>query len=72
MNKNTQIVRLLAYFEKNKYITQLEALNELGIFRLASRINDLKRKGYVVGSEFVDVYNRFGEKIKIKKYFLAK
>ena len=72
MNKDTQNTRLLAYLENHNHITQMEALNDLGIFRLASRINDLKRKGYVIGGEFINIYNRFGEKVKIKKYFLVK
>lgn len=42
---NTQNQRLIAYLEKHGHITQLEALTELGIFRLASRINDIKRMG---------------------------
>lgn len=67
---NTQNKRLVKYLEEHDSITQLEALNELGIFRLASRINDLKRMGYDIGGEMVDVTNRFGEVVKVKRYFL--
>ena len=67
---NTQNKRLVKYLEDHESITQLEALNELGIFRLASRINDLKRMGYEIGGEMVDVTNRFGESAKVKRYFL--
>lgn len=67
---NTQNRRLVKYLEDHESITQLEALNELGIFRLASRINDLKRIGYDIGGEMVDVTNRFGEVAKVKRYFL--
>lgn len=67
---NTQNTRLLVYLKKYGNITQLEALSELGIFRLASRINDLKNKGHNIIGQMVDVENRFGEKVKIKRYFL--
>ena len=68
---NTQNTRLLGYLKKHGNITQLEALSELGIFRLASRINDLKNKGHNITGQMVDVENRFGEKVKIKRYFLV-
>lgn len=67
---NTQNTRLLVYLKKYGNITQLEALSELGIFRLASRINDLKNKGHNIIGQMIDVENRFGEKVKIKRYFL--
>lgn len=49
-------------------ITQLEALRDLGCFRLASRINDLKKKGYKIRREMVDVNNRYGEVVQIARY----
>lgn len=49
-------------------ITQLEALRDLGCFRLASRINDLKNKGYKIRREMVDVNNRYGEVVQIARY----
>ena len=68
---NTQNARLLGYLKKYGNITQIEALTELGIFRLASRINDLKNKGHNIIGQMVDVENCFGEKVKIKRYFLV-
>ena len=67
---NTQNIRLLEYFENYGNITQFEALQELGIFRLASRISDLKKKGYNITGKMVDVKNRFGENIKVKRYYM--
>ena len=67
----TQNERILSYIEENGSITQLEALNELGVMRLASRISDLKRKGYNIKSENVTVKNRYGEKCSIKRYSLG-
>lgn len=69
---NTQNQRLIEYLKLNKSITQLEALTELGIFRLASRINDLKNMGYTISGEMTEVTNRFGEKVRVKRYFLTK
>jgi hypothetical protein len=52
-------------------ITQLEALRDLGCMRLASRISDLRRRGYIIKSERVAVKNRYGEKSYIKRYSLG-
>jgi len=38
---------------KSKPITAIEALNDYGCFRLASRINDLRSSGYVIETETV-------------------
>lgn len=66
----TQNERILTYLDKFGSITQLEALTELGIMRLASRISDLRRLGYPISSKMITVKNRFGEKCHIKSYFL--
>lgn len=66
----TQNKRILDYIAKFGSITQLEALRDLGVMRLASRISDLRRQGYSIISEVVAVENRFGEKCRIKKYSL--
>lgn len=55
----TQNERVLDYMERFGSITQLEALSDLGIMRLASRINDLKKKGHCVKKEMVKSKNRF-------------
>ena len=67
----TQNERILSYIEEHGSITQLEALNDLGVMRLASRISDLKRKGYNIKSENVTVNNRYCEKCSIKRYSLG-
>ena len=67
---NTQNDRLLEYLKTHDGITQLEALNELGIFRLASRVNDLKKKGFDISGRMIFVRNRFDEEIRVKEYFL--
>ena len=49
---------------------QLEALKDLGVMRLASRISELKRQGYPIDSKIVTVRNRFEEDVHIKRYML--
>lgn len=70
-HKPTQNERILAYIAEFGSITQLEALQDLGIMRLASRISDLKRQGYSIASDIETVKNRFGEKCHIKRYRMA-
>lgn len=72
MEKLTQCERVLAYIEEKGSITQLEALNELGVFRLASRVSDLRKHGYPITSKMETVKNRFGENCKIKRYSLLR
>ena len=66
----TQCDRVANYMRQHGSITQLEAYNELGVFRLASRINDLRRYGYNIVSKSEEVKNKFGEKCKISRYTL--
>lgn len=68
--KATQAERVLEYIEQFGSITQLEALNDLGVMRLASRISDLKKQGYPIKSDVETVKNRFGENCYIKRYSL--
>lgn len=67
----TQTERIIEYLETHDNITQFEALSELGILRLASRVNDLRRQGYNIVSRRVTVHNRYGEKCNVACYELA-
>lgn len=71
-HKPTQNERIISYINQFGSITQLEALQDLGVMRLASRISDLRRLGYPIISEIATVKNRYGEKCHIKRYKLAK
>lgn len=64
----TQTERVLKYIEENGSITQIQALNDCGIMRLASRISDLKKMGYPITSKVEAVKNRYGENCYIKRY----
>ena len=67
-SKPTQNQRILDYIEETGGITQLEALKELGVMRLASRISDLRKRGHKITSEMQPVKNRYGETCYIKRY----
>lgn len=69
--KPTQAQRVLDYIEEFGSITQLEALRDLGVMRLASRISDLRRMGVPIESTVETVKNRFDEKTYIKRYRLG-
>lgn len=68
----TQNQRILDYLDSHGSITQLDASRELGIMRLASRISDLRRKGYHIDSKMDIVTNRYGEKCRVKRYSMRK
>ena len=71
MSKATQAQRVLDYIDKFGSITQFEAMQDLGVMRLASRISDLKKQGYPIRSEQVAVKNWFEETCYISKYSLG-
>lgn len=71
MSKATQAQRVLDYMDRFGSITQLDALRDLGVMRLASRISDLRKQGYVIKGETESVTNRFDEKCTIKRYSLG-
>lgn len=71
MSKATQAERIVQYMEEFGSITQFEALKDLGVMRLASRISDLKKQGIPIKSEVISVKNRYNEDCYIKRYSLA-
>ena len=66
--KMTQSEMVIDYIREFGSITQLDALRDLGVMRLASRISDLKKDGYLIDSKPEAVLNRYGEKCYIKRY----
>lgn len=68
----TQCDVILDILESGGTITQHQAMNELGIMRLASRVNDLKKMGYDVRSRRVKAPTRYGCKsTPVCEYYLA-
>ena len=68
---SNQCKRVLEYIRLHGSITSAEAMTELGVYRLASRINDLRRCGIEIRREMVTVTNRWGEKTRIARYSLV-
>lgn len=52
-------------------ITSAEAITEYGIYRLASRISDLKKQGILIEKEMVSGKNRYGEPTSFARYSLG-
>ena len=71
-SRPTQAQRILQYIEDFGSITQFEALQDLGVMRLASRVSELKKNGHPITGKMDTVYNRYGEKCSVKRYSLAK
>lgn len=69
--KLTQCEQIVEYMKKYGGITQLEAYLDIGCWRLASRISDLRRRGYAIRKETVRVKNRHGQNVPIAKYSLV-
>lgn len=71
-SKPTQAARILDYMEQFGSITQFEAIRDLGVMRLASRISELRKKGVLIEDKMITVKNRFEEKCRVKQYSLKK
>lgn len=69
MNQCETILRHLRDYGS---ITSLEAMQEYGIMRLASRISDLKKSGVVIRADTVSGKNRCGERTCFARYSIIK
>ena len=68
--KITQCQRIIDYMRRFGSISTIEAFNDLGVARLASRIHDLKGQGYNIVSEVGTAKNRYGENVHFAIYRL--
>ena len=66
----TQEKRLLQYLKDHGSINPMVALQELGIFRLAARVNDLRKSGVPITSKSTKAKNRFGETCRVATYYM--
>ena len=64
--------RIYNYIKKHGSITTLDAIMDLGETRLSARIFELKESGVNIQDEWITVKNRFGEKRRVKSYFIGK
>ena len=69
MNKISLTQRVYEYMERYGSISSLEAFRDLGVTRLSAIIFNL-RKLYVIDDEWDEVPNRWGDKVRFKRYFI--
>jgi hypothetical protein len=69
---NTQNKRLLNAMKAGAVVDPMYALNQLGIYRLASRVYDLRKAGIAINKATRSVFNRFGEKTRVAAYWITK
>jgi hypothetical protein len=65
-----QTERVMRHMRDFGSITPAEAINEYSIYRLASRISDLRRDGVKIKREWVKGKNKYGEVNRYAKYKL--
>lgn len=68
--KSTQCEKVLAYMRQFGSITQIEALQDIGCMRLASRIADLRQQGVAIGRRIKTGKNRYGDTVSFAEYYL--
>lgn len=68
--KVTQRDRVLQYIRDFGSITSWQAYADLGVTQLATRIVELKERGYVFTKKRVSVENRYGDKTHYYEYRL--
>lgn len=69
---STQYDLILKYLRDFGTISPYEAFRDLGVTKLATRISEMKQKGYEFKSEWVTTTNRYGQEIRYKRYSLLK
>lgn len=66
---SSQEQRIAQFCKEFGSITAWQAMKELGIMRLASRIHEMRER-YSIIDEWVDDVNRYGDKIRYKRYVI--
>ena len=64
----TQQQRVWQYIQDFGSISPMEAFRDLGITKLATRISEMKRKGYEFDQSFEESRNRYGESVRFMRY----
>ena len=68
----TQELMILEYMHTHRGITQAEAIEVFGCYRLGARIYDLKQRGIKIDRIMEEGTNRFGAKVRFARYFVGK
>lgn len=64
----TQSNRLLDYLKTNGTINPLESWQQLGIYRLSDTVFRLRKQGYLIRTDLVEVKNQFNEVCRVANY----
>ncbi len=64
----TQQERLIKHFKKTKTIDPLKAWTQLGIYRLADCVYQLRKKGFEIETNKKTVKNKFNENCIVAQY----
>lgn len=67
----TQGERIVAYIKEFGSISPMEAFNALGITKLATRVGELSREGVKFKKHMIESQNRYGDKVRFMRYWLA-
>ena len=62
--------KVLQYIQDFGSITTYQAFTDLGCTRLSEYIRQL-RQTHQIDDEWIETTNRYGEKVRFKKFFLA-
>ena len=64
----TQTAMVLQYLDDYGSVTAWEAMRDLGIMRLASRIHEIRKSGIAIDGKVIKTRNRYGKKIHYTIY----
>ena len=64
--------RTIDYLKKNKSITSMDAIMELGNTRLSATIFNLREDGWNILTTYETGLNRFGEATRYARYILGR
>ena len=66
----TQCEKVLKYMQDFGSVNPQQAIADLGVYRLASRISDLRKGGHKISRRMVRGKNRDGEAVRFAEYRL--
>lgn len=72
ISKGSQCDKILAYMREHTFINTKIARKLFRCERLASRISDLKNRGYNIGRNIVTYKDEDGQTVRYAEYFLIK
>ena len=67
----TQYEQIKQYISDFGSITPMQAFSDLGITKLATRISEMRRRGFECKISMVESRNRYGKTIRYAKYSKA-